>query len=366
MSTPTLFTPLAALRLRLPNRIVMAAMTRSRADDDGLVGPLTAEYYAQRAGAGLIVTEGIFPDPMGKGYVRTPGLADARQVQAWRRVTQAVHAAGGRIVAQLMHAGRISDPTLLPGGATPVAPSALRPNGSSWTDAGPRPHVTPRALSPAEVRQVIDQFAAAARRAIEAGFDGVELHAGSGYLPMQFLSTGSNRRADRYGGSALNRARFVVETLEAISAAIGADRTGLKITPEKPFNDITDDDPLATYTTLLAALRPLQLGFLEMAPVAGGLVTHERVRPLFDGGAYFAGVGFDQRRGTETLAAGTADAIVYGQAFIANPDLPRRFALGAPLAHSDPGTHYAGGARGYVDYPALPLEAREPREPIAA
>lgn len=365
MTTPTLFSPLAVGRLQLPNRIVMAAMTRSRADDDGLVGPLTVEHYAQRAGAGLMITEGLFPDPMGKGYVRTPGLVDERHAQAWRRVTQAVHAAGGRLVAQLMHAGRISDPLLLPGGATPVAPSAVRPNGSTYTDGGARAHVTPRALATTEVRAVVDQFAAAARRAIDAGFDGVELHAGSGYLPMQFLSTGTNQRHDAYGGHARNRARFVIEALEAIAAAIGADRTGLKITPGKPFNDIRDDDPLATYGTLLAALRPLRIAFLEMAPEPGCAFTHEIARCLFDGGgAYFAGVGFDQRRGAEFVATGRADAIVYGQPFIANPDLPQRFATGAPLAAADPATFYAGGARGYTDYPALAQPRR--REAVAA
>jgi N-ethylmaleimide reductase len=366
MTSLTLLSPLAAGQLQLPNRIVMAPMTRSRADDDGLVGPLTARYYAQRAGAGLMITEGIFPHPMGKGYVRTPGLANDRHVQAWRGVTQAVHAAGGRLVAQLMHAGRISDPLLLPDGATPVAPSPVRPHGSTYTDSGARPHVTPRALSTAEVRAVVEQFAAAARRAIDAGFDGVELHAGSGYLPMQFLSTGTNQRGDAYGGSALNRARFVIETLEAIAAAIGADRTGLKVTPGKPFNDISDADPIATYTKLLAALRPLRIAFLEMAPEPGSAFTHELARRLFDGGgAYFAGVGFDQRRGAEFIAGGRADAIVYGQAFIANPDLPQRFATGAPLAQADPATFYAGDARGYIDYPAL-MPARRREAGVAA
>jgi N-ethylmaleimide reductase len=366
MTSLTLLSPLAAGRLQLPNRIVMAPMARSRAEDDGLVGPLTAQYYAQRAGAGLMVTEGIFPDPMGKGYVRTPGLANDRHVQAWRGVTQAVHAAGGRLVAQLMHAVRISDPLLLPGGATPVAPSPVRPHGSTYTDSGARPHVTPRALSTAEVLIVVEQFAAAARRAIDAGFDGVELHAGSGYLPMQFLSTGTNHRGDAYGGSALNRARFVIETLEAIAAAIGADRTGLKVTPGKPFNDISDADPVATYGTLLAALRPLRIAFLEMAPEPGSAFTHDLARPLFGGGgAYFAGVGFDQRRGAEFVAAGRADAIVYGQPFIANPDLPQRFATGAPLAQADPATFYAGDARGYIDYPAL-MPARRREAAVAA
>jgi N-ethylmaleimide reductase len=345
-----LFSPLRIGRLQLPNRIVMAPMTRSRANDDGHVGPLTAEYYAQRAGAGLIISEGIYPEPMGRGYVRTPGLADAGHVAAWRQVTAAVHRAGGHIAAQIMHAGRISDPSLLPGAATPVAPSAIRPNGTTYTDQGPRPHVTPRALGLHEVAAVIDSHAQAAVRAVEAGFDAVELHAGAGYLPMQFLSTGSNQRGDRYGGGVQQRIRFVVETLEAMCAAVGADYVGLKITPEMRFNDIVDADPMATYTSLLRALRPLHLAFLEMAPAPGSAVGHAALRPLFDG-AYLAGVGFDRQSGEDLVRSGGADGIVYGQLFIANPDLPRRFAQGAALAAADPSTFYAGGARGYVDYP---------------
>lgn len=360
---PSLFSPLRVGRLRLPNRVVMAPMTRSRADAAGLVGPLTAEYYAQRAGAGLILTEGLYPEPMGQGYVRTPGLANGAQAAAWRAVTTAVHRAGGRIAAQLMHAGRISDPSLLPAGATPVAPSAVQPAGSTFTDAGPRPHVTPRALATVEVQGVIDRFAESARRAIEAGFDAVELHAGSGYLPMQFLATGTNRREDRYGGSHRNRVRFVVEALEAMAGAVGADRVGLKITPQMAFNDIVDDDPLGTYTTLLHAVRPLRLAFLEMAPARQSVVAHALLRPLFDG-AYLAGVGFDRQRGMACVQAGEADAIVYGQPFIANPDLPRRFALDTPLAKADPATFYAGGARGYVDYPPLPAHPSRDLGPV--
>jgi N-ethylmaleimide reductase len=347
----TLFTPLAAGRMRLPNRVLMAPMTRSRADDAGVVGPLTAQYYAQRAGAGLIVTEGIWPDPMGKGYVRTPGLANAMHVAAWRRVTSAVHAAGGRIVAQIMHSGRISDPALLPGGAVPVAPSAVRPAGGTWLDSGMQPHVTPRALSAGEIQAVIDNHAQAARLAIDAGFDGVELHGGNGYLATQFLSTNTNLRTDRYGGNAPNRTRFVVEALEAMAGAIGADRTGLKITPGKTFNDIHDADPRDTYRTLLDAIRPLNLAFLEVAPDPVPAVPHAVLRPLFSG-AYLAGTGFDLHSGQALLARGEADAILYGQLFIANPDLPRRFAQEIPLAKADPATFYSGGAKGYVDYPA--------------
>ncbi len=348
----TLFTPLSAGRLRLPNRVLMAPMTRSRADDDGLVGALTAQYYAQRASAGLIITEGIWPEPMGKGYVRTPGLSDASQVAAWRRVTDAVHAAGGRIVAQIMHAGRISDPALLPGRATPVAPSAVRPDGGTWLDSGMQPHVTPRALETHEVQAIIDQHARSARLAIDAGFDGVQLHGGNGYLSTQFLSSNTNLRTDRFGGSALNRARFVVEALEAISGAIGADRTGLKITPGKTFNDIHDADPRETYTTLLRAIRPLDLAFLEVAPDAVPALPHAELRPLFDG-AYFVGSGFDRAGARAIVASGEADAVLFGQLFIANPDLPRRFADNAPLAQADQATFYAGGPKGYIDYPAL-------------
>ena len=359
----TLFTPFTAGRLALPNRILMAPMTRSRADDDGAVGPMTARYYAQRATAGLIVSEGIYPDPMGKGYVRTPGLVDARQVEAWRAVTSSVHRAGGRIVAQLMHAGRISDPALLPGGATPVAPSAVRPAGVTYTDEGPRPHVTPRTLGVPDIAGIVERFATAAQRAIEAGFDAVELHAGAGYLPMQFLSTGSNRRTDAYGGTAPRRSRFVVEMLEAIAAAIGAERTGLKLTPEMAFNDIVDDDAEATYTTLLQAVRPLGLAFVEMAPGANAMAWHAQLRPLFDG-AWFAGAGFDPSSARDWVEGGLADAILFGQAFIANPDLPRRIASGAPLATPDRDTFYAGGAKGYTDYPALPDGTARPEDRV--
>lgn len=347
-----LHTPLSLGHLRLPNRVLMAPMTRSRADDVGIVGPMTATYYAQRAGAGLILTEGMWPEAMGKGYVRTPGLTDSRQVAAWRHVTDTVHRAGGRIVAQLMHAGRISDPSLLPEGAVPVAPSAIRPQGATYTDEGLQPHVTPRALQRHEILRIVDNFGLAASRAIQAGFDGVELHAGAGYLPMQFLATGTNRRDDAYGGSTARRVRFVVEALEAMTDAVGADRVGLKVTPDMRFNDLTDDDPLATYSTLMSAIRPLGLAFLEMAPGAGSVVTHARMRRLFSG-TYFAGGGFDPASAQALVRSGEADAVLFGKLFIANPDLPRRIALGAPLAQPDPATFYAGGAGGYIDYPCV-------------
>lgn len=345
--TQPLLSPLRLGHIDARNRVVMAAMTRSRADDDGVVGPITAEYYAQRAGAGVILTEGLYPVPAGKGYVRTPGLADAAHVAAWRQVTDAVHAAGGRIVAQIMHVGRISHRSLI--GETPVAPSAVRPEGATWTDAGMLPHETPRELAVSEIRAIVDGYAAAADRAVDAGFDGVELHAGAGYLPMQFLSTGANRRTDAYGGTAENRVRFVLEALDAMIDRIGAGRVGLKITPEMPFNDIADDDPVETYTTLVAAVAQRRPAFLEVVDYGShGLAAS--LRPLF-GGAYLLGGGLTPAKAAELVSTGQADGAVFGEAFIGNPDLVDRIRLGLPLAASDKATHYAGGPRGYIDYP---------------
>ncbi|MBL0729415.1 alkene reductase [Piscinibacter sp. HJYY11] len=344
-----LFTPLQAGALSLPNRVVMAPMTRSRALDDGTVPSMTADYYAQRASAGLILTEGLFPEAMGKGYVRTPGLANDEQAASWARVTRAVHAAGGRIAAQLMHVGRISDPLFLPHGSTPVAPSAVRPHGSSYTDVGPRPHITPRALERAEIKRIVNAFAAATERALEAGFDAVELHAGSGYLPMQFLSSRTNHRLDEYGGDALARSRFLLEVLDAMVAIADAGRVGLKLTPELPFNDIADDTPEHTYTTLMREVAKRDIAFVEVVST-GPVDWHSLLRPLFKG-AYFLGGGQTGDSALEHVQAGRADAAVFGQAFIANPDLPLRLLAGAPLASADRDTFYSPGPQGYVDYP---------------
>jgi N-ethylmaleimide reductase len=346
-----LFTPLDLGALRLPNRVVMAPMTRSRADDHGSVSELTATYYAQRASAGLIITEGIFPVAMGKGYVRTPGLADARHVQAWRRVTSAVHAAGGRIVAQLMHAGRISDPSFLPGGATPVAPSAVRPVGSSYTDDGPKPFVTPRPLELPEIPALVHEYGAATERALAAGFDGVELHTASGYLPEQFLSSSTNLRTDAYGGSRAGRRRFVLECLAEMCSVAGPGRVGMKIAPELGFNDIADDDPVATYGELVDAIAPLGLAHLHVVQTPGTTDHLALSRPRFPG-ALLAGGGFTRERAAALLEAGGADAIVFGAPFIANPDLPTRLLRGVPLTEPDRATFYTPGARGYIDYRA--------------
>ncbi|MFZ5556130.1 MAG: alkene reductase [Pseudomonadota bacterium] len=347
-----LFQSVTIGRYPLKNRLVMAPMTRSRADDNGVPSELVPTYYAQRAGAGLIISEGIYPSPMGKGYVRTPGIHSDAQVAAWKKVTDAVHAKGGLIFAQIMHAGRISDPSFLPGGATPVAPSAVRPNGQSYTDEGMKPHVTPRALALEEIPGVIAEYAQATRRALEAGFDGVELHGASGYLPMQFLSSGANRRTDRYGGSAENRARFIVETLRAMVTVAGADRVGIKLSPEMAFNDITDANPAETYAALVTAISSMGLAYLHVTPYGKDVDYHALLRPLFHG-PYLAGAGLTQASAERLLQKGTADAAVFGTLFLANPDLPERFRRGAALNAPDQSTFYSPGPMGYIDYPTL-------------
>ena len=347
-----LFTPVRIGRLTLANRLVMAPMTRSRAGDDGVPSELAITYYSQRASAGLIITECAYVSPMGKGYVRTPGIGTDAQVAAWKKVTEAVHAKGGRIFMQLWHTGRISHPSLLPEGAIPVAPSAIKPAGQSWTPSGLQDFVTPRALSVDEIAAIIADFRIATRRALEAGFDGVELHAASGYLPEQFLSSGTNQRQDQYGGSVANRARFVLEVLAAMVAEAGGDRVGIKISPEMNFNDIVDANPQETYTYLVEQLRGLNPAYLHVALFGAKVDYHALLRPRFNG-AYLMGGGLDQKSAEAALADGRADATVFGGAFLANPDLPERFRQGAPLNTPDQNTFYSPGAQGYTDYPFL-------------
>lgn len=356
MSSSPLFTPVRVGRSALPNRMVMAPMTRSRADEAGIPGDLTASYYAQRAGAGLIISEGVFPTAMGKGYVRTPGIATDAQVAGWKQVTDAVHARGGRIFMQLMHCGRVSHPSLLPGGAVPVAPSAIRPKGQTWTDSGLQDMVTPQALSLAGIAQVVDDYRQATHRALAAGFDGVELHAASGYLPEQFLSSGSNHRTDDYGGSVANRSRFVIEVLQAMVAEAGGERVGIKISPEMGYNDIVDAAPQETYAGLVERMRGLGLAYLHVALFGTPVDYHALLRPRFDG-AYLAGGGLDQARAETLLSAGRADAAVFGSAFLANPDLPERFRRGATLNAPDKATFFTPGAQGYTDYATLDAAA---------
>lgn len=347
-----LFTPVDIGRATLRNRLVMAPMTRSRADDAGVPGDLVATYYAQRAGAGLIISEGVYPAAMGKGYLRTPGIETDAQVAAWKRITAAVHARGGRIFMQLMHCGRISHPSLLPGDALPVAPSAIKPAGQSWTNEGLKDFVTPRALSVGEIADVVASYGTATRRALDAGFDGVELHGATGYLPEQFLSSGSNTRDDRYGGSIQNRARFVLEVLEAMTAEAGGDRVGIKLSPEMGFNDMSDAAPQETYTYLVDQLRGFDLAYLHVALFGAKVDYHALLRPRFEG-AYLIGGGLDKASAESALTSGRADAAVFGGAFLANPDLPERLQQDTPLNAPDRTTFYSPGAQGYTDYPLL-------------
>ncbi|HUB91917.1 MAG TPA: alkene reductase [Dyella sp.] len=340
-------------RYTLRNRLVMAPMTRSRADDTtGVPSALAAQYYAQRADAGLIITEGAFPSPMGKGYVRTPGIHSAAQIEGWRRITDAVHARGGLIFLQLMHTGRISHPSMLPGGATPVAPSAIAAAGQTYTATGLQDFVVPRALDTEEIAAIVDEYRLAARHALQAGFDGVELHAASGYLPEQFLSSGTNQRTDRYGGSLENRARFILEVLDAMIGEAGSDRVGIKISPEMGFNSVTDAAPQETYPYLVQRISTLQLAYLHLARTGSAFDYRALVRPLFNG-ALLLGGGLDRESAASLIAGRGADAAVFGSLYLANPDLFQRFVAGAPLNTPQRETFYTDGPQGYVDYPVL-------------
>ncbi|UOD28807.1 alkene reductase [Massilia violaceinigra] len=349
----TLFTPLELGQLTLPNRIVMAPMTRSRSDDaSGVPSAAVATYYAQRADAGLLITEGTFPGPMGKGYVRTPGIHTDAQIAAWKEVTDAVHRKGGRIFMQLMHCGRMSHPDMLPGGAAPLAPSAVKPAGTVYTATGPLELTLPRALTTSEVQGVIDEYRSATRNALAAGFDGVELHAASGYLPEQFLSSSTNVRTDEYGGSLENRARFILDVLAAMVAEAGGARVGIKIAPEMGFNDISDATPRETYGYLVRQFAPLKLAYLHVAQFTTAFDYHAALRPLF-AGAYLQGGGLAKESADAAIGAQRADAAVFGGLYLANPDLVQRLRQDAPLNTPDSATFYSPGTAGYTDYPTL-------------
>ena len=360
---PTLLAPATWGELPLRNHVVMAPMTRSRAlgnvPNEGI-----AEYYAQRATAGLIVTEGTSPSPNGLGYARIPGLYTDAQAAAWREVTDAVHAAGGAIVVQLMHCGRIAHALNLPEGAEVVAPSAVRAAGEMWTDQQQMlPHTTPRAMTTAEVEAAVAEFGHAARLAVAAGFDGVEVHAANGYLVEQFINPHSNQRTDRYGGSAENRLRFAVEVVQAVAAEVGAARTGIRLSPHSPSGDLAPYDGVAEEVAGLAAtLAGLGVGYVHlvdhesMGAPAVPAATVAGVRAAFAGTLVLSG-GYDAERAEADLVSGRADLVAFGRPFIANPDLVERLAAGAPLAEPDPATFYAPGpdgfAQGFTDYPAL-------------
>ncbi len=348
-----LFAPVRLGALELRNRIVMAPMTRSRAGSQGMPTPVMVEYYRQRASAGLIITEGVAPSADGIGYCRTPGIYDQAQVDAWSDVTAAVHAAGGTIVAQIMHVGRVSSHLNKPAGSETVAPSAIRARGEIYTDQqGMQPFDEPRALRTEEIAGVIGEYRQATENAFAAGFDGVELHCTSGYLPAQFLSTGTNRREDHYGGSAGNRARFTLEVLETMAAVKGADRVGMRICPDNPFNDLRDENPGETFDALLSAAAPMGLAYLHAIRFPSGRVDNLALACRYFDGRVIGNDSYDLAEANAAVAGGTLAAVSFGRHFIANPDLVERWRQGVELARFDPATLYTPGEAGYTDYPA--------------
>jgi N-ethylmaleimide reductase len=355
----SLFDPLRLGDIALANRVVMAPLTRDRAGPQQVPSDLAVTYYAQRATAGLIITEGTPVRPDGHGYIDTPGLHTDAQQAGWKKVTDAVHARGGKIVVQLWHVGRISHTSLLPPGTVPVSSTDVQANAQTFTPNGFELVSAPRALRTDEIPGVVQAFADAARRAIAAGFDGVEIHGANGYLIEQFLRDSINQRQDIYGGSIENRIRLLVEVMQAVSGAIGAGRTGLRLSPVTPANDAAlDSDSQALFNAAMDALAPLNLAFLEVVEGATGgprdvaPFDFAELRRRFEG-PYIANNGYTREMAFEAVASGRADAVSFGKPFISNPDLVRRLRENAPLAELDRNTLYGGGAKGYTDYPTL-------------
>lgn len=352
----TMFSPLRIGDTIIANRMAMAPMTRHRSSLEGVPSALNVEHYRQRASAGLIVTEGIYPGAMGRGYLFTPGLHTDAQVQGWREVTDAVHDAGGAIFGQIMHVGRLSDPLMLDG-AQPIAPSAVQPDPTArhYTINCPRPrraYPEPRAMTHAEVLGVIDEFARSAALAKQAGFDGVEVHAASGYLPMQFLSTNTNLRDDDWGGSVEKRAAFLLACVDAMVAATSPGFVAVKIGPGWTFHDVFDDDPVATYTHVVKELSRRGIAYLQIGNYGMDWDVYGTLRPLFDGPVMYV-AGFTRQTAAEAINAGGADMIGFGQAYISNPDLAERYREGLAITRPDIATYYTQGAEGYTDYPVF-------------
>ncbi len=348
----TLFDDVNFGRLRLRNRVVMAPMTRSRAAAGDMPTSVMVDYYRQRASAGLIVSEGISPSADGTGYCRTPGIYNQQQIDAWGRVLEAVHAEGGIMVAQLMHCGRVASHYNKVEGSQTVAPSAIQARGEIYTDAaGMASFDAPRALETEEIAAVIEQYRQATVNAYAAGFDGVELHCTSGYLPAQFLSTGTNQRDDHYGGSLANRVRFPLEVLRALSEVDGADRVGFRICPDNPFNDLADDDPQETFAAFLAGASELKLAYVHAIRFPTGRVDNLGLAGKHFPGKVIGNESFTRDEALAAIEAGELSAVSFGRPFIANPDLVRRFERDWPLAEFDMGSLYTPGEQGYSDYP---------------
>ena len=347
----SLFDPLTLGSLHLPNRIVMAPLTRSRAGRERVPNALMAEYYRQRAAAGLILSEATSVTPMGVGYADTPGIWSAEQIAGWRLVTTAVHEAGGRIFLQLWHVGRISDPYFLDG-ALPVAPSAIAPAGHVSLLRPERPYVTPRALAAEEIPGIVEAYRQGAENAERAGFDGVELHGANGYLLDQFLQDKTNHRSDQYGGPIENRARLMLEAVDAAVSVWGAGRVGLHLAPRGDAQDMGDSDPAATFGYVAREAGKRKLAFLCARESLGPNRLGPQLKAAF-GGVFIANEGFTKATATQLLADGEADAVAFGRLFISNPDLPRRLALDAPLNELRPDTLFSSGPSGYIDYPSV-------------
>jgi len=360
MSTPTrLFEPFKLGPITLPNRFVMAPLTRNRAIPPGMVpSPLAIDYYGQRASAGLLITEASQVSQQGQGYQDTPGIYSKEQVEAWRKVTDRVHERGGKIFIQIWHVGRVSHTTLQPDGGKPVAPSAVRAKGKTFVGGTFTDISEPRALELSEIPGIIEDFRRGTANALAAGFDGVEIHGANGYLLDQFAKDGANKRNDLYGGAIPNRARLMLEVTAAVAGEAGAERTGIRISPVTPANDISDSNPQPLFEHIVDQLNALQLAYIHVIEGATGgprdnaLFDYASLRKRFDG-AYVANNGYDFELATKVLAEGAADLIAFGKPFISNPDLVERLKKGAPLNAWDKATFYGGDAKGYTDYPTL-------------
>ena len=358
MSTSKLLEPFKLGSITLSNRLVMAPLTRNRALEGLVPNPLAVEYYGQRASAGLLISEATQVSQQGQGYQDTPGIYSKEQIAGWRKVTDRVHAQGGRIFLQLWHVGRISHVSLQPKGGAPVAPSAIRAKTKTFVNGTFADVSEPRALELSEIPGIIDSFRQGAANAIAAGFDGVEVHGANGYLLDQFAKDGTNKRTDAYGGGIENRAKLMLEVTKAVAAEVGAERTGIRISPVTPANDVSDSNPQPLFDYIVDHLNALKLVYIHVIEGATGgprdiaPFDYHSLRNRFKG-AYIANNGYDLELASKVLSANEADLIAFGKLFIANPDLVERFKRGAPLNTPDKATFYGGGAKGYTDYPVL-------------
>lgn len=356
---PDLLTPITVGALSLKNRFVMAPLTRNRADAGMVPSDMMVEYYRQRASAGLIITEATLVSNDGEGYPNIPGIYSQQQVEGWKKVTDAVHQQGGKIVMQIWHCGRVGHSSMQPDGRVPMAPSAIKPAGEVMTYEGMKPYETPRAMTLEEIEQMKVNFRLAAHNALSAGFDGVEVHGANGYLLDQFLRDGSNQREDRYGGSLENRARLLLEVVDEVTQIWGADRVGVRLSPLQPFNDVSDSDPQTTFSYAVDHLNQRNLAYLHITEMgsdnpgaAGPYFDISRLRSRWDG-IYMTNYNYSLESANQVIASGDVDLISFGKLFIANPDLPVRFDKQAMLNEPDPDSFYGGDERGYIDYPFL-------------